>query len=112
MRATCRICQDPIIFALVGNREGRPPSRMPLNPQPDPAGNVAVYRDAQRTLVGRVLGKDDHVLGYERLMMPHFATCAKPEPPAKPPPLPDGVASIDTYRKTRHTRILGRRRPS
>lgn len=102
----CRACGKPIIFAVVGNKEARRPSRMPLDPQPDPEGNVAVYRDASRRLTGRVLGKDDAPLGYERLMMPHFATCtgrgskgSGKVTPIKPPELPENVTSLSRWKQ-------------
>ena len=96
----CRQCGEPIIFALVGNQQGKPASRMPLNPAPDPAGNVACYRNAAYTLVGRVLGKKQ-ALGYERVYMPHFATCKKPvgKRPENSPaePTPKGVTSLNEW---------------
>lgn len=103
----CEKCKRPIGFALVSNREGRPPSRMPLDPQPDPAGNVAVYRDGSGTLVGRVLGKDGRPLGYERLMMPHFATCpvllagqaAKQAAHDDTRSMPEGVVSLSEWKR-------------
>jgi hypothetical protein len=94
--STCRACGERIVFAVVGNKQGRPPSRMPLNPDPDPAGNVAVYKEATGALVGRVLGKDKQPLGYERLMMPHFATCPKRSQPQQ---LPQNVTQLDAWRK-------------
>lgn len=105
--ATCRECGRPIVFARVSNKTGRPPGRMPLNPDPDPDGNVAVYRDAAGALVARVVGKGGPCLGYERLMMPHFATCEKraaPSPAGTPSnegakQEPPGVTSLDAWRK-------------
>ena len=103
----CRECRQPILFATVTNKEGRPPSRMPLDPDPDPAGNVAVYRDETRRLVGRVLGKDARPAGYERLFMPHFATCPKRKEAA--PVTPPGVTSLGEWRKARAAHAKGKR---
>jgi len=113
--ASCRSCGKTILFAIVTNRQGKPPSRMPLDPSPDPGGNVASYRDATGTRVGRVLGKNGKALGFERLYMPHFATCEKraTRPGGiNPPPssLPPGVTSLNTWRRTRKPRRPGRRR--
>lgn len=48
---------------------------MPVDVSENGDGNVAVYRNASGALVGRVLGKDDEPKAYERLYMPHWATC-------------------------------------
>lgn len=48
---------------------------MPLNPRPDPAGNVAAYRDGTGRWCARVLHKDEQPAGWQRRYMPHFATC-------------------------------------
>jgi hypothetical protein len=70
----CESCQAPIMFGWTRGRK-----RMPLDAAPDPAGNVAAYRDGRQALVARVLKKGEEPLGYERRYMPHFATCTSPE---------------------------------
>ncbi len=108
----CRKCQQPIIFALVGNKEGRRPSRMPLDPKPAADGNVACYKDATGQMLGRVLGNSKPV-AYERLYMPHFATCKAVEPVT----LPANVTQIDEWKRARsqlgltQRRNRGRRQP-
>jgi hypothetical protein len=104
--STCRACGKPIIFAVVSNQAGRPPSRMPLDPRPDPAGNVACYRDVSATLVGHVLTKGEKPPGYQRLYMPHFATCEKRQPAAQ---LPEGVTGIAAWKAARTAHAKGRR---
>jgi hypothetical protein len=53
-------------------------SRMPINDQPDPEGNIAVRTvDGLRT--GRVATPARPVRAGEVLYMPHFATCTKPK---------------------------------
>jgi hypothetical protein len=79
MQATCDSCSAPIIFIVVANNAGRKPRRMPVNPDPDPGGNVAVRIDGAGTRIGRVLGRDQKPAGGERLYCPHFATCTHPE---------------------------------
>jgi hypothetical protein len=68
--ASCDKCRAPVLWALTAMGK-----RMPLNPQPDPDGNAAAYRDGTGRWRARVLHKDEHPLGYERRYMPHFATC-------------------------------------
>lgn len=72
-------CREPIVLAVVSNNEGKPPSRMPLNPEPDPAGNVACYHDETGRLRGRVLVSGQEPSPHETRYMPHFATCTDPE---------------------------------
>lgn len=106
-KVTCRRCGRPVIFAIVSNKQGKPRSRMPLDPKPDPGGNVAVMQDVTGTLVGRVLGKSA-ALGYEAVHMPHFpgTTCKLPEPV----PVPEGVTFIDAWRKARAASGKAKRR--
>jgi hypothetical protein len=58
-----------------------------VDPDPHPDGNTAVYRDAGGTLRSRRVTKDQPALRWERVMMPHAATC-KPKPKEDPPPPP------------------------
>lgn len=75
--AACRSCNDPIIFVVVANNAGRKPARMPLNPEPDETGNVAVLTTSSGGKAGRVLTKDQQPAPYEVLYQSHFATCPK-----------------------------------
>lgn len=75
----CESCHAPIIFAVVHNQAGHKPARMPLNAEPDPAGNVACFRDVTGTLQGRVLSRGQHPAAHETRYMTHFATCTRPE---------------------------------
>ncbi len=62
-----------------------------VNLAPDPGGNVAVFRDVRGKLRSRRVTDDRPLLPYERLMMPHVATCKappKPKPPPRRPPRP------------------------
>ncbi len=68
--AACDKCRAPVRWALTPLGK-----RIPLNPHPDPDGNVAAYRDGTGRWVARVLHKDEQPLGWERRYMPHFATC-------------------------------------
>lgn len=49
---------------------------MPLDAEPNEAGNVAVRMLSPTSRVARVLAKDEtHDRRAEKLHMPHFATC-------------------------------------
>lgn len=76
-RHKCRLCLGQIVFAITMSspktRGGKP---MPLNPEPDEAGNVACRRTSSTRIVARVLAKDDTLdVTTETRAMPHFATC-------------------------------------
>lgn len=66
--ATCTACQQPIIFAttLQGNA-------MPVNPGPDPAGNLALHRDERGQLWCRALAAGEQPRPFEKRAMPHWA---------------------------------------
>lgn len=80
----CRDCADPIVFALLDTG-----SRIPLNPLPDPAGNVAARAVGGR-IYGYVVSASKPLRVDHTAMMPHAATCrSRPRPqPATPAPLP------------------------
>jgi hypothetical protein len=54
-----------------------------VDPSPHPDGNTAVMRDAGGVLRSRRISKNSPALPWERVMMPHAATC---KPKASPPP--------------------------
>lgn len=59
--------------------------RLPVDAEPTPAGNVAVSQDVEGQLRGRVLRTSQPtVQPFERLYMPHFATCKAPPPKPRP----------------------------
>jgi hypothetical protein len=109
--AVCRKCRKPITFAVVANKTGQPPRRMPLDPTPNPDGNVAVYKTETGTLTGRVVGKGGDHLGYERLMMPHFATCEKRADTnaTEFTPRPEGVTFLAEFRKAKSAQAKAKR---
>lgn len=69
-------CGARIIFITITKQKGGT-SRMVLNEQPDPAGNVAV-REVDGLRTGRVATKDRPIRDGEVMYMPHWATCPKP----------------------------------
>lgn len=71
--STCslgRECRAKILWARMASGKS-----MPLDYDPDPEGNVAVYRDASGVVVGRVLKAGEERDAHERTHMSHFATC-------------------------------------
>lgn len=46
-----------------------------LNPEPDPAGNVAVRIDPRDNVFARTLRRGEEPVGFEKIYMPHKATC-------------------------------------
>ena len=83
--AECRDCADPIVFAQLDTG-----SRIPLNPLPHAAGNVAV-RLVGGSLYGYVVAGDKPYRPDHDRMMPHAATCrSRPKrEAATPDPVPD-----------------------
>lgn len=77
----CRRCQQPVRWTRT--QAGKP---FGVNPDPDPAGNTAVMRDAAGTLRSRRVSAASTLQPFERLMMPHVATCTPPARKATPPP--------------------------
>lgn len=84
-QAACGYCGHLIVWARhVAGGHGRSRS-MPLNPYPDPAGNVAVFNPSHTQLTARVLTKGEHPQTFEKLAMPHFATCPNRPPRTRKP---------------------------
>ena len=74
---TCRGCLARIRWAITVNGK-----RQAVNADPDPTGNLAVYRDGTGTLRARVLTAErDRLEGTEWQAMPHAATCTRPPAP-------------------------------
>lgn len=103
MTKTCKDCGAEIVFAKTNKGHW-----MPLDPQPNPAGNVAAYRDIESVVRCRVVTQAEPILPYEHPAMPHKATCAGP-PAAPPITNADGTLSLSAARQKR--RRDQRRRP-
>lgn len=67
-----------------------------VDPDRDPAGNIAVRQDATGRYVSRQLTKDRPTLeGAEHLHMPHVVTCPVPPPRRTPAPrIPRGRTGV------------------
>lgn len=86
-RHECRDCAAPIVFARLDSGKA-----IPLDPMPNPRGNVACQLIAGR-LHGHVLS-ETRPYPYGNLtdavrMTPHAATCPERKGPAKAKPVPD-----------------------
>lgn len=79
---------------------------MPVDLEPDVAGNVAVHVDGAGRVRGRVVSKELPVQPWEKLHLPHFATCTglTRTPPPDRPDRPDNVVPLYRKRAARHAR--------
>lgn len=114
----CRGCRRPVRWATTQAER-----QMPLDPEPNPDGNVVARLGDGQTWYARIPTADRPQSPTERRFMPHVATCPTPPLPQAPqrppapartvprttPPdgqlqlplpglLPRGVASLDRYR--------------
>lgn len=102
-RARCRACRAEVLITTT--EAGK---HLLIDPDPDPAyGNTAVHRDHLGVLRSRRITEERPALPWERVCVPHAATCRGPT--AKQIALPIGVTSLSAYR---YRRRKGRRRPS
>ncbi|MEU8834848.1 hypothetical protein [Streptomyces sp900116325] len=104
MRRTsiCTDCRREVLWTVTESGK-----RLAVDPEPDPAGNAAVYRDGLGAHRSRRPSEDLPLMGYERLHVPHIATCQarRQASPTRPGPLPPGVSDLTAYR------LKSRRRP-
>jgi hypothetical protein len=96
VRGICRDCGERVIFARTEALAWQP-----LNPEPDPAGNVHAYDDGRGNWLARSCEPGREAAPPDRLMMPHAATCAGKRKPAPAPDLPPGVTSLEKFRAAR-----------
>ncbi|MFF0395111.1 hypothetical protein ACFYSJ_04875 [Streptomyces sp. NPDC005248] len=105
MRGTsiCADCHREVLWTVTESGK-----RLAVDPEPDSEGNAAVYRDGVGTTRSRRPSDEMPLMGWERLHVPHVATCwarrAAPAP-ARPDTLPPGVSDLAAYR------LKSRRRP-
>lgn len=101
---TCRACGELVILARTEKLNWQP-----LNPEPDPAGNVHAYSDGRGNWLARSVKPGTPAGAPDQLMMPHAATCTGPrKAPAPAPELPPGVTSLDQYRRDRAAKAVAR----
>ncbi|MFD3835350.1 hypothetical protein ACFWWC_03710 [Streptomyces sp. NPDC058642] len=96
MRPTpCRDCRRPVLWTTT--EAGK---RLAVDPEPNPAGNAGVWRDGTGAVRSRRPSEELPLNGWERLHMPHVATCpARTEQLALPGALPAGVTSLAEHRR-------------
>ncbi|MGO4421720.1 hypothetical protein AB4Z54_24200 [Streptomyces sp. MCAF7] len=70
--------------------------RLAVDPEPNPVGNAAVYRDGTGTWRSRRPSAELPLAGWERLHMPHVATCPAQRPA---PELPPDVVELAAHRR-------------
>jgi hypothetical protein len=94
--ARCRDCARPIRWTRT--EAGR---LLAVDPEPDPAGNTAVWRDGTGAVRSRRPTDELPLCGWERLHMPHAASCPAAQTAL---PLPPGVTRLADHRRNRRTR--------
>jgi hypothetical protein len=94
----CRLCLKRVLLART-EAHGR---AFLLDPEPDPAGNQAVFRPPAGPLQTRQLNKDEEPRPYETRYMPHIATCTGRKEQAPAPP--QNVTPISAARSLRDGR--------
>ncbi|MFB7776881.1 hypothetical protein [Streptomyces bauhiniae] len=87
----CHDCRRPILWTIT--EAGK---RLAVDPDPDPAGNTAVHRDGTGATRSRRPSAELPLCGWERLHMPHVATCPQRTQQLT---LPAGVTRLADYRR-------------
>jgi len=99
----CPDCHRPVLFTRTepgATTAGG--KRLAVDRQPNADGNTAVRRDGLGRYVSRRVTEQQPLRGYERLHMPHPATCPRQQTqPALPLQLPPNVVRLDRARRTR-----------
>lgn len=90
----CRTCAAPI--GWVRTRHG---NALPVDPTPDPAGNVAVHKNVHGVVVARVITHEMPAAGWETVYTPHFATCDPTPATLFDPPPAGNVAPLRPSRR-------------
>jgi hypothetical protein len=92
----CRDCRRPVLWTTT--EAGK---RLAVDPEPDPTGNAAVWRDGTGAWRSRRPTAELPLNGWERLHLPHVATCPAR---AQQLALPAGVTSLAAHRRKRRPR--------
>jgi hypothetical protein len=69
--SACRACGQRIAWVTTSHGNA-----MPVDPEPTPAGNVAVMRDGAGRVISRVATQTRPPEAFETVYMPHVATCS------------------------------------
>ncbi|MFD4788283.1 hypothetical protein ACFWN1_14730 [Streptomyces sp. NPDC058459] len=89
----CRDCQRPVLWTTT--EAGK---HLAVDPEPNPEGNTAVHRDGTGAVRSRRPSAELPLCGWERLHMPHVATCPQRTQQLA---LPVGVTSLAAHRQKR-----------
>ncbi|WP_233534060.1 hypothetical protein [Streptomyces murinus] len=95
----CADCRREVLWTVTDAGK-----RLAVDPEPTPDGNTAVHRDGTGTRRSRRPSEELPLMGWERLHMPHVATCPgrlRVPAPARPAVLPPGVSDLSAYRRRR-----------
>lgn len=104
----CASCGADVFWAITPAGK-----RMPVDPNPVPDGNVAIYRDHLGALRARVLRAGEQPSAYERRGVAHFATCPHADrhrtrtttgPAGEPVTVPGNVVTLAELRRRRERR--------
>ena len=77
----CSSCGAPIWWTVTEARK-----RLAVDAVPRPDGNTAVSRDGRGTWLSRRPTEELPLAPFEKLHMPHVATCGAQKPPLEPEP--------------------------
>lgn len=92
-RTLCRTCRTEVLVTTT--EAGR---HLLIDSDPDPDyGNTAVHRDHLDVLRSRRISDERPALPWERVCVPHAATCSGRTARQTAPPT--GVTSLSTYRR-------------
>ncbi|MGW7710907.1 hypothetical protein [Streptomyces sp. NPDC054771] len=72
--AVCPVCGQDVVWTIT--EAGK---RLAVDAVPDPVGNAAVYRDGTGTYRSRRPSEELPLMGWERLHVPHVASCGVPD---------------------------------
>ncbi|MFJ7592475.1 hypothetical protein ACIQZO_34920 [Streptomyces sp. NPDC097617] len=96
-RSTCFDCHREVLWTVTDAGK-----RLAVDPEPDETGNTAVYRDGTGTRRSRRPSEELPLMGWEKLFVPHVATCPARQRQAaqkRPVALPTGVLDLAAYRR-------------
>ncbi|MFI2033690.1 hypothetical protein ACH470_03160 [Streptomyces bottropensis] len=94
--ATCHDCRRLVLWTIT--EAGK---RLAVDPDPDPAGNTAVWCDGTGRWRSRRPSAELPITGWERLHKPHVATCPSRTEQLT---LPVGVTSLAEHRRKKNRR--------
>jgi len=95
----CAVCGSEVLWTVT--EAGK---RLAVDPRPDEAGNTTAYRDGLGVWRSRRPSQELPIAPWERLYMPHAATCRDGGKSPQPQALPPGVVDLAAHRRARGRR--------